>query len=203
MIGLVLALILGTLGTPPTSVMTQYAGDRPSVGFHEPDDPTRTVDLYGIHSGFAKARNGINGQRRSITVGALPGELATDANYQTMDLALDEWNRAAGWQIFVPDFNNPNTDITWHINDDRLPNYGAWTEWDQFNTGWYRHCRIVTHSWGPPLASTYAHELGHCLGFEDVQDDTGYYGIMSYGRRGDTWPNNEQDVASLTEAGYR
>lgn len=178
------------------------APDMVQAGFHEPADPANTVGIYGIHSGFAKARLGVSGVRKTIVVGWLPG-LDYDETGEVIDRALDEWNMAAGWQVFILDTDNVDTDVSWHINDERLLDFGAWTEWDQFQTGWYRHCRIYTHTGGPPLASTYAHELGHCLGFEDVPDDTGYYGIMSYGRRGDTYPDNAQDRASLAEAGYR
>ena len=168
----------------------------------EPDDPSRTVGLYGIYSGFAKARLGVAGERKSIVVG-WPVGLGYDGATEVLDRALDEWNMAAGWQIFILSPDNVDVDVSWHVNDERLVDFGAWTEWDQFDTGWYRHCRIYTHTWGPPLRSTFAHELGHCLGLEDVQtSESGYFGIMSYSRRGDTFPNNPQDVASLAAAGY-
>ena len=204
MIALVLALIVGTLATPGITSRTEFGFDNPVPTVFEPDDPTRTVDLWGIHSGFAKARHGINGQRKPITVGALPTELATPENYELLDRGLDEWNLAAGWELFIPDFDNPDTDITFHVNDTINLDYGAWAVPVQFETGWYRHCRIYLHSWGPPLRSTWAHEIGHCLGFEDVEtSESGYFGIMSYGRRGDTFPNNPQDIASLEAVGYR
>lgn len=171
---------------------------------HGPHDPTATVDLYGVNSGFAKARLGVNGERRSITVGPLPDELDTPEWYAVLDRAMDEWNTAAGWWLFQPDFSGAPTDVTFGVDDARLLTFGAWVEWEQFPTGWYRGCRILTHSWGPPLESTIAHELGHCLGFVDMPScATAYVGVMSYCRPADLFPNNDQDVASLVAAGYR
>jgi hypothetical protein len=198
-------LSLAVSGTHLPSFEPTVAPDVVALAEHHgAHDPAATVGLYGIFSGFAKARLGVDGVRKSITVGPLPAELATPEWYAVLDRAMDEWNTAAGWWLFHPDYSGAQTDVTFAIDDDRLPNFGAWVEWDLFDTGWYRGCRVLTHSWGPPLRSTIAHELGHCLGFQDVEtSDSGYFGIMSYARPATLLPNNEQDIASLIAAGYR
>jgi hypothetical protein len=205
MIGLVLALIVGTLGTSPNFVATEFgAADVVAlVEHHGEHDPNAIVDLYGIHSGFAKARLGVLGERRSITVGPLPAELGTPENYALLDEAMDAWNTAAGWWLFMPDFDNPEADVAFHVDDERNLNLGGWVGWDQFPTGWYRRAHVFFHSSGPVLDSTWAHELGHALGLRDVQTtESGYFGIMSYARPADLLPNNPQDIASLRAAGY-
>ncbi len=157
---------------------------------------TPTVGLFGSVSGFAKARL----ERNSITVGPLPG-----GETDRLGPILDVWNDAAGWELFVLS-NAPTPDVQFaEIADETCPNYAACTGWEQFDTGWYKHCYVMLPDRGAD-DSTLTHELGHCLGFTDVPTtESGYLGIMSYARdRANTTPaNNPHDLASLELAGYR
>ncbi len=156
-----------------------------------------TVGLFGSVSGFAKART----DRVAITVGPMPG-----GETDRLQWILDVWNEAAGWELFTiaPDSRAPDVQFLENA-DETCPNYAACTGWDQFDTGWYKHCYIMLPARGAD-DSTVTHELGHCLGFQDVPTtDTGYLGIMSYARdRANTTPaNNPHDLASLEAVGYR
>lgn len=178
--------MLGYLGTPPNFVATEL------------DQPTATVDLYGYRSGFAKARL----DHQPITVGPLPDSWHVDSEAWLRPV-VDHWNFAAGWELFALDFTG-DTDVQFRdIASETCPNYGACTGWEQFPTGWYKHCFVMVWPWEATLRII-RHELGHCLGFQDVESSLDpYHGIMSYGFPKIGTPVNEYDVASLTAAGYR
>lgn len=165
---------------------------------------TAIVDLYGWRSGFAKARTGPIEDRHSITVGLLPYWPA-DESADWLEPVLDSWNEAAGWQLFVQVYDDREADVTFQTNAaEACPLYGGCVGWDQFPTGWYEHCYVSLWPWVTPVRIV-THELGHCLGFEDVTGTLGtdYRGIMSYARNPLTTPVNDQDIASLAAAGYR
>lgn len=179
------------IGPTPVSAFGFHAVSRPSE--------TPTVDLIGYRSGFAKAREG----RTSITVGSLPASWHVDSA-EWLRPVIDHWNFAAGWELFVLDLGARSTDVTFQaIAGETCPNYGACTGWEQFDTGWYKHCYVMVWPWKATLRIV-RHELGHCLGFRDVESSLDpYHGIMSYGFPKTDTPVNEYDVASLEAAGYR
>jgi hypothetical protein len=168
------------------------------AGAAQPTGPT--VELYGVTSGFAKART----DRISITVGPMLDTSAEDSN-AVLDPVLDAWNRAAGWQLFIfdPDARETADVIFVDIADhDSCALFVACTGWAQFPTGWYRQARIALAPGAP--VNTIAHELGHALGFEDVELTTDYRGIMSYARDRTLLPDQHpEDIASLAAVGYR
>lgn len=174
-----------------------------------PTADTPTVDLIGRVSGFAKARTGELVERHSITVGPLPDypdHQWFDAD-EALDTALDAWNRAAGWEVFIYIAEGP-TDVTFDARAEELcPDYGGCTNFDTFASGWYEHVTISLWPWPSP-DQLIAHELGHALGFRDVDlehcPSDPYLGIMSYCRGAATMPDtNDFDPASLHQAGYR
>ena len=168
---LVLALIVGTLGTTPNSVATEFGAD----------DPTPAVELVATFPVGA-----------TFTVGELPGIDPAAADPWLAD-AINGWNAAAGREVFR---RAPGTDqtVTFDFDTGRCPPAASGcTDVEVTDNDVITGCRVHL----VPGVSSYigSHELGHCLGAgHGVGPD--YYGVMTA-----PTPDNPSDRAWLVEAG--
>ena len=144
--------------------------------------------LYSASAGFSRTA--------TITVQATGAE-ATDA--------VNWWNARAGRQLFVlttgPGQVTIQTDTGFcgPTTSDRvactqaLPTSGVFADPPTYA---YNSCQIFVSTAGAPYWQVYAHELGHCLGFEHVTDRES---IMNpHPIANDAW-----DQSMLAAEGYR
>jgi hypothetical protein len=147
--------------------------------------------LYSSDAGFAR--------QSTITVRVIGNPNATKALYW--------WNSLAGRQLFVLTTAvdaqvtiEPDAGVCGAVTSDRVacttakPSSGVFSDPPAYA---YNSCEVDVSELGATYWEVYAHELGHCLGFEHVTDRASIMNVHPDST------NAAADQAMLTAAGYR